>query len=143
MAVGALEPQFYSLLVSGLGLDESTLGNRLDPGEWHRIAEVFAERFAARTRQEWTATFDGTDACVTPVLSMDEVGEHPHNAEREALVPTVSGPRPHPAPRFSGSASSDHTAEMDAEAVEAILVSLGLETAVVGEMRERGTVSWD
>ena len=143
MAVGALEPQFYSLLVSGLGLDESTLGNRLDPGEWHSIAEVFAERFAARTRQEWTETFDGTDACVTPVLSMDEVGEHSHNAEREALVPTVSGRRPHPAPRFSGSASSGHTTEMDAETVETILVSLGLETAVVGEMRERGAVSWD
>jgi len=143
MAVGALEHQFYSLLVSGLGLDESALGNRLDPDEWPRIAAVFTEMFATRTREEWVETFDGTDACVTPVLAMEEVGEHPHNVARGALVATATGPRPGPAPRFCGVASAGRTSEFDAGSVEALLVSLGLETAVVGEMRERGAVTWD
>ncbi|MEN8238674.1 MAG: CaiB/BaiF CoA-transferase family protein [Actinomycetota bacterium] len=143
MAVGALEPQFYSLLVAGLGLDESELGNRLDPREWPGLATVFSDAFASRTRQEWTEVFDGTDACVTPVLSMGEVGEHPHNAAREALIATASGPRPHPAPRFSSDGSARRTALSDAETVEALLVSLGIEADVVGEMLGSESVSWD
>ena len=143
MAVGALEPQFYSLLVSGLGLVESTLGDRFDPREWPRIAAVFSDTFATRTRVEWTESFDGTDACVTPVLSMAEVAEHPHNVAREAIVDSGSGPRPHAAPRFPGPASRGHTAELNVGSVEALLVSLGLEEEVVGEMVERGTLSWD
>ena len=143
MAVGALEPQFYSLLVSGLELDEAVLGNRLDPGEWSRIAEIFSDAFATRTRQEWTEIFDGTDACVTPVLSMDEVGDHPHNTARQALVPTGSGPRAHPAPRFSGAASDGHTAELSSNAVQNLLASLGIEHELVSEMSDRGILSGD
>lgn len=143
MAVGALEPQFYSLLISGLGLDESSLGNRLDPREWPRIGSVFSDVFVTRTREEWTEIFDGTDACVTPVLSMGEVAEHPHNAARDALVAAASGPRPHQTPRFSGSTSGEHKSEMDAESVKRLLISLGLEPEVVGAMCDRGTVSWE
>lgn len=143
MAVGALESQFYSLLVSGLGLDESTLGDRLDPTEWPRIAAVFANAFASRTRDEWTEIFDGTDACVTPVLSMTEVGDHPHNAARDALVSGPSGQRPHPAPRFSGGTSQHPAIEMSDDSVEALLVSLGLDPDVVRELRNLGAVTWE
>jgi len=143
MAVGALEPQFYSLLVSGLELDEAALGNRLDPGEWPRIAEIFSDTFATRTREEWTEIFDGTDACVTPVLSMDEVGDHPHNAARQALVSTDSGNRPHPAPRFSGVPSDEHTAELSSDAVQILLASLGIGPELVSEMSDRGILSGD
>jgi alpha-methylacyl-CoA racemase len=143
MAVGALEPQFYSLLVAGLGLDEETVGNRLDSREWPHIAEVFSDTFATRTRDEWTEVFDGSDACVTPVLSMDEVGEHPHNAARDALVASASGSRPHPAPRFSGVAAGGRTHEINADFVEALFVSLGLEKEAVGDMIERRALSWD
>jgi alpha-methylacyl-CoA racemase len=143
MAVGALESQFYSLLVSGLGLDLSTLGDRLDPAEWPRIAAVFSDAFATCTRDEWTEIFDGTDACVTPVLSMDEAGDHPHNAAREALVAGPSGQRPHPAPRFSAGAAVDTSIEMNADSVEALLVSLGLEPDLVSEMYNRGAVTWE
>jgi alpha-methylacyl-CoA racemase len=143
MAVGALEPQFYSLLVTGLGLDEAVVGDRLDPREWPRIAEAFSARFATRTRDEWTEVFDGTDACVTPVLSMGEVSEHPHNAAREALVEAGSGPRPHPAPRFSGAAATGNAPEMNAESAEALFISLGLEENVVGEMIKQRALRWD
>jgi alpha-methylacyl-CoA racemase len=143
MAVGALEPQFYSLLVSGLGLNEETLGNRLDPGEWTRIAAIFSDTFVTRTREEWTEIFDGTDACVTPVLSMDEVGGHPHNVAREALVATGSGFRAHAAPRFSGVASGRHTGGMTSEAVQTLIGSLGLEPETVSEMSDRGKLTWD
>jgi alpha-methylacyl-CoA racemase len=138
MAVGALEPQFYSLLVSGLELDEAALGNRLDPGEWPRIGSIFSDTFAARTREEWTEIFDGTDACVTPVLSMDEVGDHPHNSARQALVATGSGHRPHPAPRFSGSRRYVDTGQEILESAQELLISLGLDREAVEQMRDLG-----
>jgi alpha-methylacyl-CoA racemase len=143
MAVGALEPQFYSLLVSGLGLDESELGDRLDPRAWPEIAEAFSDVFATATRQEWTEVFDGTDACVTPVLSMGEVGEHPHNAARQALVPGSAGVRPHPAPRFSSAGADDRPSALAPVEVESVLVSLGLDPVSVAGLIERGCVSQD
>lgn len=143
MAVGALESRFYSLLVSGLGLEESELGNRLDPTEWPGICEAFSNVFVSRTRDAWTEIFDGTDACVTPVLSMNEVDEHPHNTAREALVASASGQRPHPAPRFSRPAAGDRTPEYDAASVEVLLASLGLEAEAVRGLFSRGAVTWE
>src|SRR6202453_1380090 len=81
MAVGALEPQFYAALLAGLGL--SGLGltdppDREDPSSWPELRALFSARFKDRTRDEWAATFAGTDACVEPVLSMAEAAEDPH-----------------------------------------------------------------
>ncbi len=108
VAVGALEPEFYSQLVSGLGLVESELPNRFDQDNWDDLSDRFALAFASRTRDEWQEVFDGTDACVTPVLSMGEVMDHPHNAQRGALVGIEGSQRPTPAPRFAD-ASDDPT----------------------------------
>ncbi|RKT85546.1 alpha-methylacyl-CoA racemase [Saccharopolyspora antimicrobica] len=100
VSVGALEPQFYAELVQRLGVAE-VVPDRDDPANWPRLREIFAETFRQRTRQEWTEVFDGTDACVAPVLSMTEAAEHPHVAARESLVRRDGVLQPAPAPRFS------------------------------------------
>lgn len=100
VAVGALEAPFYEALVSGLGIDPGSIPDRMDPSSWHELEVIFAEAFSARTRDEWALVFEGTDACVTPVLTMSEVMDHPHNSERIALVETPIGARPNVAPRF-------------------------------------------
>jgi alpha-methylacyl-CoA racemase len=82
MAVGALEPVFYSAFVVGLGLDEADLSNRFDPENWSTLADVFSEVFACDTMDHWRSVFDGTDACVTPVLAMSETADHPQNQAR-------------------------------------------------------------
>ena len=103
MAVGAIEPQFYALLLEGLGLDPEQLPHQIDQSRWAELAEIFAARFAERTRDEWTEVFAEVDACVTPVLTMDEATEDPHLVARGTL--TATGPdgaaQPSPAPRFS------------------------------------------
>jgi alpha-methylacyl-CoA racemase len=101
VAVGALEPQFYAALVDGLGLAGEDLPEQLDRVGWPRLRAAFTDAFAGRSRDEWAAAFDGTDACVTPVLEPDEVAGHPHLAARGTVVEVDGVPRAAPAPRFS------------------------------------------
>jgi len=103
IAVGALEPQFYRALLEKLGLaaDPELAGDHLDPVGWPRIRERLTPAFAARTRDEWTEVFAGTDCCVAPVLSLREARTHPWNVAREVFVQVDGLPQPSPAPRFS------------------------------------------
>lgn len=101
VAVGALEPQFYAELLAGLGLTDAGLPHQHDLGGWPELRARFTQVFATRTRDEWARTFDGTDACVAPVLSMAEAVEHPHNVARGTFVTADGVVQPTPAPRFS------------------------------------------
>jgi alpha-methylacyl-CoA racemase len=102
VAVGAVEPQFFALLLSGLGLDDASgLPHQLDRPRWPELKARIAEVFKTRTRDEWAARFAGSDACVTPVLSPFEAHEHPHNAARGTFVEVGGVRQPAPAPRFS------------------------------------------
>ncbi|MFJ3670431.1 CaiB/BaiF CoA transferase family protein [Streptomyces sp. NPDC090106] len=101
MAVGALEGRFYAEFVRLLGLREEDLPDRHDPREWPRLRARFAERFKSAGRAEWTAVFEGTDACAAPVLSLEEAARHPHLAARGTLTEAHGVTQPGVAPRFS------------------------------------------
>lgn len=70
---GALEPQFYSKLVELLLPGEQDIPDRGNPANWPKLRELFTKRFLEKTRVEWEAIFDGTDACVTPVKTIKEL----------------------------------------------------------------------
>lgn len=97
MAVGAIEPKFYDELIRVLGI---TAPDRYDAGSWPELRKVLAETFATRTQAEWTEVFDGTDACVAPVLPLG--ADHPHLVARGTFVRHHGVRQPAPAPRFSG-----------------------------------------
>lgn len=101
MAVGAIEARFYRAFVSGLGLDPDAVQDRGDKANWPPLRATFAKVFAERTRDEWEAVFDGTDACVSPVLDLGEAGSHPHNVARGLLMTRQGVENPAPAPRLS------------------------------------------
>ena len=101
IAVAALEPQFYALLLAGLGLDGEELPDQLDRSGWPRLRARLTEVIASRPRDEWTEVFAGTDACVTPVLAFGEVSSHPHMAARHSVIPVDGIEQAAPAPRFS------------------------------------------
>jgi alpha-methylacyl-CoA racemase len=107
VAVGAIEPQFYAQLLSGLGLEGADLPHQLDMGRWEELRSAFTAAFIAQDRDHWAKVFDGTDACVTPVLSFAEVETEPHISERGTFFHDVSANgdnlEPAPAPRFSRS----------------------------------------
>ncbi|MFC6148310.1 MULTISPECIES: CaiB/BaiF CoA transferase family protein [Mumia] len=99
MSVGALEPQFYAEMVHLLELDD--LPDRDDPRAWPQLRERLAARFAERTQAEWADLFEGTDACVAPVVPMREAPKHPHLAARGTYLEHEGVVQAAPAPRFS------------------------------------------
>ncbi len=101
MAVGAIEPQFYAELLTGLGLEGEELPHQLDTGRWDELKARFTEVFATKTRDEWAAVFDGTDACVSPILDFLEAPQDPHLAARGTLVEIDGVMQAQVAPRFS------------------------------------------
>jgi alpha-methylacyl-CoA racemase len=102
VAVGALEPQFFALLLAGLGFDEAAgLPDQFDRSRWPELKARIAEAFKRRPRDEWAGFFAGSDACVTPVLGPFEAHEHPHNSARGTFVEVGGALQPGPAPRFS------------------------------------------
>ncbi|MEQ3550520.1 CaiB/BaiF CoA-transferase family protein [Pseudonocardia nematodicida] len=125
VAVGALEPQFYAELISGLGLRADELGPQYDRAGWPAMRARFTEVFATRTRDEWAETFAGTDACTTPVLSFAEAAEHPHLATRDTIVTADGVRQAAPAPRFSRSTTGTATAPGAPEDVETVLADWG------------------
>jgi alpha-methylacyl-CoA racemase len=101
VAVGAIGDRFYKELLKGLKLDQSSLPPQNDMKKWSEITTRFAEIFKTKTRDDWTAIFEGKDACVAPILELDEVDQHPHNKERGLLINLDGVLQPLPAPRLS------------------------------------------
>ena len=101
VAIGAIEPKFYAELLERLGLAAAGLPAQHDRGGWPLLRQRFAERFAERTRDEWCAVFDGSDACFAPVLSFSESRWHAHRQARGGTIDLGGVPQPAPAPRFS------------------------------------------
>jgi alpha-methylacyl-CoA racemase len=96
-----IEPKFYAELLERLGLDAKELPHQYDRSQWPAMKERFAALFKTKTRDEWCAILENTDACFGPVLSLTEAPKHPHNVARQTFVEIDGIPQPAPAPRFS------------------------------------------
>jgi alpha-methylacyl-CoA racemase len=112
VSIGALEPQFYSLLREKLGLDDpeldglgiATVDDAAARSRWPALRAALARLFKRRTLEEWCRLLEGTDVCFAPVLSIEEAARHPHNVDRRNFV-TVNGVLQNaPVPRFSRTA---------------------------------------
>jgi alpha-methylacyl-CoA racemase len=101
LSVGALEPAFYAELLRRLDLDPTTVPDRTDRTQWPALRRMLADVFARRTQAEWTELFEGSDACVAPVLSVAAAVRHPHLVARGTFVEHDGRVQPAPAPRFS------------------------------------------
>jgi alpha-methylacyl-CoA racemase len=104
IAIASIEPQFFRAMMEGLGLDPAAW-DQADRSHWPALADAIAAVVSRQPRDHWAAVFDGTDACVAPVLSMAEAPEHPHNRARGTFLgPALGDPaQPAPAPRFAAS----------------------------------------
>jgi alpha-methylacyl-CoA racemase len=101
IAVGAIEPRFYAALCERCGIADPLFTQQWNPQQWPEQKTRLAELFAQKTRDEWCALLEGSEACVTPVLDLDEAPLHPHNQARKTFVTHAGVLQPAPAPRFS------------------------------------------
>ncbi|MDR5761028.1 CaiB/BaiF CoA-transferase family protein [Caballeronia sp. LZ035] len=111
VAVGAIEEPFWQELLSRLGILASDLPPRSDTAGWPRIRERLATVFHSQSRDHWAALFADSDACVCPVLSMEEAHAHAHLKARNTFIEVTGTVRPAPAPRFSRSPAACHETE--------------------------------
>ena len=104
VAIGALEPQFYARLLQGLGLaDDLRLQHPDDPARWPEQRAIIGARVLSQTRDHWARLFEGSDACLSPVLTPLEASTYPHNVARASFLNVEGVQQPGTAPRFSHS----------------------------------------
>jgi alpha-methylacyl-CoA racemase len=137
VAVGALEPQFHEAFIAGLGLDPADFADRWNPKAWPRMRARVEAAFSARPRDAWAAAFAASDACVTPILAMEEAPAHSHNRSRATFVTGEGGPQPAPAPRFSRTPGEIMRPR---EGGEAILRERGLSQERIDALRRAGAL---
>lgn len=101
ISIGAIEPQFYALLLKLAGIDDPAFDAQMDPRRWAELSDKIGAVFLTRDQTAWCALLEGTDACFAPVLDMAEAPLHPHNVARATFVEPGGVTQPAPAPRFS------------------------------------------
>ena len=142
LSVGALEPKFYAVVIERLGLGHrDDLPDQNDSAEWPAMKALFASVIGSRTLEDWVRAFDGAEACVTPVLDLDEAVQHPHHVERGTFVEMDGLTQGGVAPRFSRTPGAiARPAPATGEHTDEILAELGLSEDEITDLRSRTVV---
>ncbi|MEJ3742720.1 CaiB/BaiF CoA-transferase family protein [Actinomycetes bacterium KLBMP 9797] len=141
VSVGAVEPYLYRVLLDRVGWREADLPDRDDRSQWPELRRRFAALFRTRTRDEWCRIFDGTDACVTPVLYADEAPHHPHHVARGTFVTHDGTVQPAPAPRFSRTPGRIHRpASLPGADTDETLAAWGFDPSEIEWLRGEGAI---
>ncbi len=139
VTVGAIETKFYAELIERLGLAGEALPHQHDKKRWPELRARFAEIFRGKTRDEWCAQLEGTDACFAPVLDMVEARAHSHMAARDIHVEVDGVVNPAPAPRFSRTPSGiAHPAVASGSSTAAVLTDFGFDRAEIDRLKAAG-----
>ncbi|MBL8447005.1 MAG: CoA transferase [Zoogloeaceae bacterium] len=140
LAIGPIEPQFYREFLQRIGLDDPAYNEQWDRTRWPELKTRLADHLATRTRNAWCELMEGTDACVAPVLDMDEAPAHPHNRARRTFIEVDGVVQAAPAPRFSRSVPDAPRPPTPGEAGESVLADWGFTPAEIDALRISGAV---
>jgi alpha-methylacyl-CoA racemase len=142
VSVGAIEPQFYALLLQHTGLEGADLPSQTDRAYWPEMQQRLAAIFKTKTRAEWTEIMQQTDICFAPVLRMSEALEHPHNRHRNSFVEVDGIAQPGPAPRFLGTPTQvQRPPARVGEHTNAVLRDWGFSQAEIAALHKSGAVA--
>ena len=147
VAIAAIEPEFYDFLIEKLGLDRERfgphgfqgVGEPVEASQWDELKLELAEVFKQKTRDEWCEILEGTDACFSPVLSLSEAPEHPHDRYRRTFIEIEGLVQNAPAPRFSRTPpEAPEPASLPGADTEEVLRGWGFSEEYIGDLRARG-----
>jgi alpha-methylacyl-CoA racemase len=142
ISIGALEAEFYRLLVELTGVDAKEFASHMDPEHWPGLREKLATVIRQKTREQWCAIMEGTDVCFAPVLSMSEASHHPHNRARGSFIDVAGVTQPAPTPRFSRTSPIAPTPASPAGSdTAAVLRAAGYTESQIEMLRERGALT--
>ena len=141
IAIGAIEPQFYELLLKLTEIDDPDFQNQLDFAQWPQLKEKLSAVFKTKTREAWCEIMEGSDVCFAPVLSMSEAPEHPHNKQRKTFVENDGVLQPAPAPRFSRTeAEIKSPPPIPGQDTEKVLADFGFTTQEIESLKTSETI---
>ncbi|MGV9711435.1 CaiB/BaiF CoA transferase family protein [Gordonia sp. NPDC003424] len=141
MAVAAIEAKFFANLLSVLGITAEISARQWDRTSWPALRDEFAAIFAGQTRAHWEEVFDGVEACVTPVLDLDEAIKAEHATARDAFVPVDGVLQPAPAPRFSRTPGRIQGPAIPAGTnTDAALSDWGIDEGEITSLRDSGAI---
>jgi alpha-methylacyl-CoA racemase len=141
VSLGSLEPQFYAELVNRLGLADAGLPAQMDRAGWPELRERFTALFKTKTRDEWSAILEHSDACFAPVLTMSEAVEHPHIKARGTVINRAGVDQPAPAPRFSRTAAEvQRDAPWPGQHTDEALRDWGFADDAIAKLRDAGAL---
>jgi alpha-methylacyl-CoA racemase len=141
ISIGSVEPQFYAefLRLTGLEVEEMPQMERV---RWPEMREQLKKIFKTKTREEWCTVLEGTDACFTPVLSIEEAWNHPHNQARGTFVKIDGITQPAPAPRFSRTSPQVKSPpSRPGQHTDQALTNLGFSAQEIARLRQKGVVA--
>lgn len=138
ISLGAIEPQFYRLFLEKAGIDDPAFEQQWQRGEWPALKRKLAAVIVAKSRDEWCTICKDSDACVAPVLDMDEAPLHPHNVARQTFIDIDGVIQPAPAPRFSRSVADRPRPPRPAAAPAAVLADWGFAAGDIARLEAAG-----
>jgi alpha-methylacyl-CoA racemase len=141
VSVGAIEPQFYDVLLEKLSIKDPAFKEQMSCARWSELKQRLAAIFKTKTRDEWAQIFEGSDACFAPILDWDEAPNHHHNRVRGTYIELAGVTQPGPAPRFSRTQPrvSKPPSRPD-EDTDAILADWGVDASEILALREKGAI---
>lgn len=141
VAIGALEPEFYALLLEKIGARDPAFQAQMDDARWPDFKKRFVTIFRTRTRDQWCALMEGTDVCFAPVLDLDEAPLHAHNVTRETFIELKGVMQPAPAPRFSRTAPEIQvTPPIAGEHNDLVLTDFGFSSGEIARLKSNGAI---
>ncbi len=139
ISIGSIEARFYADLLERLGISREDLPKQHDRAGWPALRARYAATFKTKTRDEWCAVFEGSDACFAPVLNWSEAYAHPHNVARGSFVEVGGVKQPAPAPRFSRTPGEVRRKPPErGEGGAAALADWGFDAAAVAKLQALG-----
>ncbi len=137
VSIGAIEPQFYAILIDKLGLKNETLPGQHDRAQWPAMKVKFEGLFKQKTRDEWCAIMEGTDICFAPILTMTEAPHHAAAKARNAYIDVGGFAQPAPAPRFSRTKEAiQGPAPKRGVDTDSVLAEAGFSSAEIAELKK-------
>ena len=141
VSIGAIEPQFYALLLKLCDISDPAFAAQWERQEWPALRSKLETLFKTRSRDAWSALLEGTDVCFAPVLDFAEAKQHPHYVARGSFVETQGQTHPAPAPRFSRTPGAAGAIPQVGQHTLEVLRELSMDEDEIQCLRDKGVIA--